>query len=60
MLHLFSLTTDGHLITKRFVSNAVLFYTNHLLPSLQKQKNKPMNQQIKLQKQNQHLNLLKS
>jgi len=51
MLLLFSLTTDGHLIIKTFISNAVLFYTNHLLPDPTKQKNKPMNQQIKPHKQ---------
>jgi hypothetical protein len=38
MLLLFSLTTDGHLITKTFISNAVPFYTNHPLPNPTKTK----------------------
>jgi len=55
MLHLFSLTTDGrHLIIKTFISNAVLFYTNHLLANPTKTKgqtNKPTNKTAQTNKQ---------
>jgi len=54
------LTTDGHLITKTFISNAMIFYTNRLLPNPTKT-NEQTNEPIKKpHKQNKHLNLLKS
>jgi hypothetical protein len=46
MSHLFSVRADGHLIDKTFISSAVLFYTNHLLPNPTKTKeqtNEPAN-----------------